>query len=95
MRSKTLILIGGALLALLVLASVASASLGRTVPPQDPWFTLAPRPDDRPAEPGRLYLPLVQYHVPELEPTATPTARPTATATATPSRTPTDRKSVV
>ena len=44
MRSKTLMLIGGALLALFVLASVASASLGRTVPPQDPWFTLTPPP---------------------------------------------------
>ncbi|MBK9095820.1 MAG: hypothetical protein IPM84_24330 [Anaerolineae bacterium] len=93
MRSKTLMLIGGALLALFVLASVASASLGRIAPVQDPWFILTPPPGGRPVEPRTfwLYLPLFQYSVPAVPPTATPTptVQHTATATATPSRTPT------
>ncbi|MFZ2423608.1 MAG: hypothetical protein WA029_20945, partial [Anaerolineae bacterium] len=85
--------IGGALLALFVLASVASASLGRIAPVQDPWFILTPPPGGRPVEPRTfwLYLPLFQYSVPAVPPTATPTptVQHTATATATPSRTPT------
>ncbi|MBK9230063.1 MAG: hypothetical protein IPO15_04065 [Anaerolineae bacterium] len=84
MRSKTLMLIGGALLALFVLASVASASLGRIAPVQDPWFILTPPPGGRPVEPRTfwLYLPLFQYSVPAVPPTATPT--PTMLHTATP-----------
>ena len=87
MRFKTLTLIGGAVFALLVLASVASASLARIVPPQDPRFTLTPPPDGRPAEPGTSwrYLPLLQYSVPAAPPTATPTPTALPTVTRTPS----------